>query len=67
VNAQIGYLLGGNARISVDVFNVLNARHSDVDYFYTSRLPGEPLGGIDDLHSHPTIPRTFRLNVAFGF
>ena len=28
----------------LDVFNVLDARDSDIDYFYTSRLPGEPAG-----------------------
>ena len=42
------------------VFNVLDARASDIDYFYTSRLPGEPADGIDDIHTHPTAPRTVR-------
>jgi hypothetical protein len=35
------------------VFNVTNAKSSDVEYFYTSRLPGEPSDGVADLHSHP--------------
>ena len=41
--------------------------HSDIDYFYTSRLPGEPAGGIDDIHMHPAAPRTARVNVIIGF
>ena len=67
VNLETGYRLSRSVRVSVDVFNVLNARHSDVDYFYTSRLPGEPVGGVDDVHFHATLPRTARLNLIVGF
>jgi outer membrane receptor protein involved in Fe transport len=67
VNVDGGYALSRQLRLAVDVFNVLNTRASDIDYFYASRLPGEPLGGVDDIHLHPTLPRTARvaLNVAF--
>jgi hypothetical protein len=54
-------------RIALDVFNLFNAKHSDVDYFYTSRLRGEPLGGVDDIHLHPTLPRTARVSLVVGF
>ena len=40
---------------------------SDIDYFYTSRLPGEPAEGVDDIHFHPVLPRTARLNLIVGF
>ena len=43
------------------------AQHSDIDYFYTSRLPGEPAGGIDDFHVHPHAPRTARVSLRVGF
>ena len=66
VNAQIGYHLSKRLTVVVDVFNVLNAQHSDVDYFYRSRLRGEP-DGIDDVHTHPALPRTARLTLALGF
>ena len=36
------------------------------NYFYASRLRSEPLRGIDDVHFHPTPPRTARLNLVFG-
>jgi hypothetical protein len=38
-----------------------------LSYFYTSRLPGDPVDGPDDIHFHPSIPRTARvmLNVDF--
>ena len=67
VNLEAGCRISHSVRLALDVFNVLDARHSDVDYFYTSRLPGEPLGGVDDLHFHATLPRTARLNLIVGF
>ena len=54
-------------RLALDVFNLFNAKDSDIDYFYTSRLPGEPAGGIDDFHSHPALPRAARLSLIVGF
>jgi hypothetical protein len=50
-----------------DVFNALNSTASDIDYYYTSRLPGEPLGGVNDIHTHPMPPRTLRLGVLVTF
>jgi hypothetical protein len=54
-------------RLVVDGFNLLNGRASDIDYFYASRLPGEPIEGIDDRHTHPIEPRHLvaRLIVSF--
>jgi outer membrane receptor protein involved in Fe transport len=67
VNAQIGYALTKSVRLALDVFNVFNAKDSDIDYYYVSRLPGEPPDGIADIHSHPTLPRTARVNLILGF
>jgi outer membrane receptor protein involved in Fe transport len=67
VNMQLGYQLGKGVRVSADLFNVFDANASDIDYFFTSRLRGEPLGGVDDIHFHPSVPRTLRVGVTFGF
>jgi outer membrane receptor protein involved in Fe transport len=67
VNAQIGYALTKSVRLALDVFNVFDAKDSDIDYYYVSRLPGEPADGIADIHSHPTLPRTARVNLILGF
>ena len=67
LSAQAGHRLSKRLSLIVDVFNLLDARHSDVDYFYTSRLPGEPAGGVDDVHSHPVTPRTARVTLAVTF
>jgi hypothetical protein len=67
LNFEGGYRFSKNVKLAVEVFNLLNAKHSDIDYFYTSRLPGEPLDGVDDIHTHPTLPRTARVNLVVGF
>ena len=66
-NLEVGYRISSSVRFALDVFNLFDARHSDIDYWYTSRLPGEPAGGIDDLHFHPTLPRTARISLIVGF
>ena len=40
---------------------------SDIDYFYASRLPGEPAEGVADIHTHPLEPRSFRLSLTLTF
>jgi hypothetical protein len=67
LNLEGGYELKRGVRVVVDVFNVFDAKRSDIDYFYTSRLPGEPAGGVDDVHFHPTLPRAVRLALQLSF
>jgi outer membrane receptor protein involved in Fe transport len=67
VNLEAGYTVSRSLRLAVDVFNLLDARDSDVDYVYTSRLPGEPLEGVAGVHLHPTLPRTARVSLVVGF
>ncbi|HEV7238124.1 MAG TPA: TonB-dependent receptor [Thermoanaerobaculia bacterium] len=67
VNARIGYRLTPQLRLDVDVFNILDAKVSDIDYFYTSRLPNEPDGGVDGIHFHPVEKRAFRVGISRTF
>ena len=67
VNLQVGYQFGDRWRIALDVFNLFDARVSDIDYYYPSRLPGEPPDGIEDVHTHPAEPRAFRGSVTYRF
>jgi len=66
LNIDASYRLTRTLRITGEVFNVLNAQDSDVDYYYRSRLPGEPAAGITDYQFHPTIPRTARISLVFN-
>ena len=52
---------------TLDAFNLLDAAHNDIDYYFRSRLPGEPLAGVDDHHIHPVVPRTLRLATTLAF
>ena len=66
-NVQVGYQPLRRLRATLDIFNLLNAEASDIDYYFTSRLPGEPLSGVDDRHVHPAVPRTLRLSATVTF
>jgi hypothetical protein len=67
VNALVGYELVRGLRAQVEIFNLFDAAVSDIDYFYPSRLPGEAEGGVDDIHFHPTPPRSARVSVVYAF
>jgi len=67
VNAQVGYKFNETWTATVDVLNLFDERASDIDYYYTSRLRGEPPGGVDDRHTHPNEPRSVRLTMSARF
>jgi len=54
-------------RAQVEVYNLFDAKVSDVDDFYAPRLSGEPAGGVDDIHFHPAAPRSARFALVYGF
>jgi hypothetical protein len=66
-NGEVGYRISTRARLVLELFNIFDAKVSDIDYFYASRLAGEPDGGIEDIHTHPALPRSLRLGVQFSF
>ena len=66
-NGEMGINLGPRVQVSFEGFNLLNSEVADIDYFYTSRLPGEPREGVEDLHTHPSIPRTGRVTLHVSF
>ena len=65
LNLALGYRLG-SARLEVSLLNLLNEQHSDIQYFYASRLAGEPPEGVEDVHFHPAEPRQLRVSVSWG-
>lgn len=67
VNLQAGYQFNPRWRVTVDVFNLFNTQGDDITYYYTSRLPGEPAGGVDDYHFHPVEPIQVRVAIAAKF
>jgi outer membrane receptor protein involved in Fe transport len=62
VNGRLAYAFPGGLQVALDAFNLLDRGASDIEYFYASRLPGEP-SPVEDVHFHPAEPRSFRLAV----
>ncbi|HJV22765.1 MAG TPA: TonB-dependent receptor [Holophagaceae bacterium] len=50
-----------------EAFNLANRRAGDIDYFYASRLQGEPAGGVADVHTHPLEPFSVRIGLTHRF
>jgi hypothetical protein len=67
LNARVGYVFDSGIKVNLDAFNLLNTQASQIDYYYTSRLPGEPAAGVADRHFHPIEPLAFRLTLAKAF
>jgi hypothetical protein len=65
VNLALGYSLPRGITLRAEVFNLLDSEDSDVEYFYASRLPGEPLEGVEDVHFHPLERRGARLSMVW--
>ncbi|MGC4060474.1 MAG: TonB-dependent receptor [Aquabacterium sp.] len=65
--ARVGYQVSRDVKVSLDVFNLFDRHASDIDYFYKSRLQGEPDEGVSDIHTHPAEPRTVRLTLSLAF
>jgi hypothetical protein len=62
LSARMGYRWQ-RVELFAEGFNLLDRRDNDIDYFYTSRLPGEPSAGVSDLHFHPAEPFALRLGI----
>lgn len=60
---DLAYAFAENWSAGLDVFNLFDERVSDIDYFYTSRLTGEPAQGVADIHTHPAEPREIRVTL----
>lgn len=65
-NLRAGYRFAKRVQVAFEVINLFDAKVSDIDYFYESRLATE-LAPVSDIHTHPAVPRTFRLAVKLAF
>jgi outer membrane receptor protein involved in Fe transport len=65
-NLRVSRKLGRNSELSFDVFNLLDRKLNDIEYFYESQLPGEA-APVADKHVHPAEPRTVRVTLKLGF
>ena len=64
LNGRFGYIFESGFKLNLDAYNLLNTQASQIDYYYPSRLSGEPAGGVADRQFHPVEPLAFRLTLA---
>jgi hypothetical protein len=67
LSGRLGFDLTDRLQLAVEGYNLLGREDDDIAYFYASRLPGEPLDGIEDIHFHPVVKPSVRATVAFRF
>ena len=56
-----------NFEAFLSIENLTNTEWREAQFFFTSRLPGEPAAGVDDIHFTPGTPRSFLGGIAFHF
>ena len=66
LNGELGYKFSERVRLRADGFNLFDAKVSDIDYFFESRLKDEP-EPVADIHFHAAIPRSVRVALQVSF
>jgi hypothetical protein len=66
VNGEIGYKFSERMRVTLEGYNMFNAKASDIDYYFESQLQDEP-EPVSDIHFHAAIPRSVRLALQVSF
>jgi len=63
---ESGYHLSAHLSVALSVYNLLDRRDYDIEYYYASQLRGEtaPVNGV---HAHPMEPRSFRASLSYFF
>src|SRR5262245_64618122 len=56
-----------NLEAFLSVENLTNVQWREAQFAFTSRRPGEPAGGVNDVHFTPGAPRSFLGGVAAHF
>ena len=61
VNGGLAYDFG-RLQLGLEVFNLFDAEHHDIAYYFESRLKGAA-GPVEDVHFHPVDPLSVRVSV----
>jgi hypothetical protein len=67
VSSLLGYHSPSGWELRVELFNLLNRAGNEIEYFYISRLRGEPAQGVADTHFHPFPPVSVRAGLRIPF
>ena len=66
LNAEAGYHFSPALSGTFSVFNLLDRRDDDIEYYYASRLRTAAMP-VNDLHFHPMEPRSLRMSLSYRF
>jgi hypothetical protein len=66
-SARASHKVDSRTQINLDILNLFDRKANDIEYYYASRLQGEPASGVNDIHFHPAEPRTFRVALVTHF
>jgi len=66
INSRVAYRVC-RYELAAEVLNILDSKDAEINYFYASRLPGEPAGGVDDIHLKTIEPRELRVTGTVRF
>ena len=56
INLDAGYKVNAHLKVQLSIYNLFNTKADSSAYYYTSRLPGEPPGGVTGIQVHPLEP-----------
>lgn len=65
VHAGVSYAFD-SWELGLDVLNLFDAEDDDIAYYFESKLASES-AGVEDIHFHPSNPRTIRLLMKYRF
>lgn len=66
-NMDVSYAAPHGWKLTVGIFNLFNSKDAAADYYYTSRLQGEPAEGVTGFQTHPLEPRSARFTIGKTF
>ncbi|WP_310625487.1 TonB-dependent receptor domain-containing protein [Limnohabitans sp.] len=66
-NLRVNRKITNDWNVALDVLNLTGRQNNDISYYYTSRVAGEPVGGVNGVHVHPAEPRTVKLTTRMRF
>ena len=66
LSARAGYHFSRNWTLAIEVFNLLDRKDHEIDYYYASQLPGET-APVQDIHFHPVDPISVRAALTARF
>ena len=67
MHARLQRSVSKDIDVALDVLNLANRPNNDISYLYTSRVAGEPAAGVEGVHVHPALPRTYRITAKMRF